>query len=305
MQLDVNIKINPDETGEINERLRFSLKMLATKSKDVNGKGLKWHLSKEAAIERAGHFGKGVSVAKHEMVDLKNGSSEARVTYRFTNLKEVRFPGPYLGLKSSVKAQMKLDFMPVYKKRWASPDVPGWMVLILGNEGLTPDKKATAKKELSPLELQKFHLLRPVLQDMWKGLQLRITLEGYSDFTNGWNTYLGVPNFIKKRGTQESTPIWVLFDVSDKNLDWDGRSIFNNQEYMLDVARGDFKGKGIAAVQISNRHKSFTGKAELPYFHYKGPSYSFIRRLLKPTKQQFEKFFKGKPESQGGDVKNK
>jgi hypothetical protein len=140
-----------------------------------------------------------------------------------------------------------------------------------------PGTRKDEPKPLSPVQLQEYRRLRPVLKDMLKGFHVKLAVESYAPvevFRHG------------QRNRRARSKVCYLVDVSDGNRDRFGASILDSEEFMLEVARMALDGP-----HIREHCAGFASDLTVPLIRFSSTGWKI---LFKPSRHYFDKFFKGK-----------
>jgi hypothetical protein len=313
VQLDVHVKLHEDGRATVTERLAFSRGILEQDAGSPGGWNLEKSLGREAALERAACFGEGARLTSHRSSSTTDGGIEAVSVYDLAHVHSFRFLPPFPAMKGHTNGLLRLTVEPCYSTRWASPDQPGWMALQIGTINVPKHgrPKGNVTRGASPKELQSVRDLHPLLKELIRGFHLKVTVEAYDVLIGGINAagpQKGLAVYHTARGTRVPTRVKTLLDISDQNLDRNGRNILENEEIMLDVLRGDFGGPGIRAELDRFRKygpQLFHYNPRLPFLYEDGMDWQTCRVCFRPSPYHFKQYFDGKPESQGGNVKGK
>ena len=293
VELDLRVKINPDGSAVVTERVRFSEQALDLASTLPAADGLEVFLKKERAEERLRLMGKNVTFVSHEVKDLPGGAKECITVYSAPDVNDLLFCSPAVCYADFEISPMTVAHGPQYTN--GSGYNIGMMVIHnitlrrprnYGREnegGLKPPPPP-----ISPAELQKYRDLLPVFKDLMKDFRLTCVLECYSPIAGG-----------TRRGTKEMTREYFVIDFRDKNLDQYGTGVLDNEEFMLALIRWDLRNPAITGV-CANSESNLTVPVWFPWRGMSMPWEQYI--ALRPSKPLFDRFFKGKPKAFGGDL---
>ncbi len=278
LQVEVTIDMNHDGSATITERVHLSRELLELdrrldrdpKAEDLVGR---------AQIDRrAEQMGEGIEVRSHEVERGEDGSIEARTVYRIPDVEDLRLVNPYLA-HGRVGRVMRIRFRPMYERG------SGWhrvghlsMSLVTAEEAppLPEDLEEAAPAASTPAEIQTLRDLRPVFADLLSESEVTIRVTYPDD-----SEHDGVGRI-------------VLFSFKGDDLDAHGRHFLENEEVMLRILQLDFEA-GIIRDHIHGGRRRPTGPT------FRGRWYASGRFVIPPTEHLFEKYFKGRPKSQGGD----
>ncbi|HLX63650.1 MAG TPA: hypothetical protein VKX17_20435 [Planctomycetota bacterium] len=289
MQLDTHVKLNEDGTATITERLRFSRRLLDLSGKEGSENDIASLLKKEAAEERAKHFGKSCVLASHEIKDAEGGARESVAVYKIDDLNELHYVSPFAAYKDYAKNNtVKFHLYPIVETSWTGCDAGDVAVAL---RPLAPPKGEQRSNENEPLpsgplpvDSQILRDLQPVLRDMLKDFKVRLTFESYAPIRF---SQIGL------RGKGAGTASIDFIHFSDKDLDKLGGSFLENEELMLDLSRGEF-----ASKEIADHVRDWQHNLTLPVFQNWGSMFATYRNgdaiYFKPSPALFEKIFEGK-----------
>lgn len=285
LEIETRVKIAEDGSASLTERVLFTARLL-----DLAGAqrpALAQRLSREAALERMQEMGSGLSLVRHEVRELDDGSMESRAEIAVPDLNGFRYLSPWPAHADwASNNAIRVEFGPRYKSAPYGGGNAGCMSVSFrydkpprGQPG--PPKDGPPPRGPAPAEQQVYREIAPVVRDLVKGLRLRFTCESYAPVHSG----LGV------RGAG-STAIDVI-DISDENMDQAAAPFWANEEVMLEVARGDFWGPNIAR-NVRGYDSNFT----LPLFTPLGSPHMWWlgsqNIWFPPSRQLFDKHFAGK-----------
>lgn len=288
LQIDTTIQLHPDGTLTVTERVRFSrellnLSMSATRP-DLKIASL---LEKPAAMERMKEMGPGVELVSHEVRDAVGAARESLVVFRVANADGFEYASPFLGVGGyQYHNKIRMSFSPSYANDWH-----GWWAgallvnfgVVRGKMPLPPPKAAPPPPPPgtppppgpTPAELQMLRELQPVLKDMMRDFRVRVYFDCYTGVSCG----SGV------RGSAAGATGLELIDVSDQNMDHRSMPWLDNEEVMLEVARGQLTGRNIEAAT-----RDFASNSTLSVYRPGGAGPIYFR----PSKFFYDKYFAGK-----------
>ncbi len=287
MQVETRVKLNPDMTATVTERVRFSRRLLDLAG-DRKGELLKL-LSKESALKRMKKMGAGISLSSHRLRDAEGASKESLTVFKLKKLDDFKYVSPWPGYSTWPENHViKCKVEAILRNRDVYNEKPGDMAVSFLHlkrpprvpsvrELTEPRKGEKPRKEPAPLELQMYRELGPVFRDMLKGFQVRFTFESYAPVLSR----LGVRD--KRAGARGVD----LINFSDKNLDtWGGRFL-ENEELMLDLVRWE-----LDSVDIGRHVTGFAGNRTLPVYLRRGGHGTRI--CFRPSRAFFDKYMAGK-----------
>ncbi len=280
MQVETHIKLNPDGSAEITERMRFSRRLLAYGDRSGKELNVARFLKKEAALKRMASMGEGLSLAEYNVSDKPNGDRESIATFKTADINTFRYVSPWFGyLDYPANNAVKCVLSPAYKSGVYTLAVAGTMsvnFIHLKGGRLPPrrDKNAPVPKGPSPREMQAYRNLGPLFKDALRGFHVKLTFESYAPIRKS------------KLGRYAGKQI-DLIDFSWENRDAYDQPFLENEEVMLDLLRGDMSSSDILA-HVKDAHNNAT----LPVFVPLASAKSVIP--FAPSRFLFDKYFKGK-----------
>lgn len=288
-ELDTRIKLNPDGSGTITEKLRFSQQLLDLGSKESGALRITELLTKEAVQERLKQMGKGVRLVSHEVRDVENGARESMAVFQVEDLNDFQYASPFLAYADYPQnSTIRCQVVPLLKSRNYA-GLAGEMAVafrplkppvseIKLKDGTPPPKGP------SPRELQALRQVQPVFADLLKGFKLRLTFESYAPITAtgfGW------------RDRRSGTSIVDLIHVTDRDLDRHSVHFLDNEEIVLDLLRGR-----LGSLNVVETVKQFQDNQTVPLFLPWGSANAPWRQsdeiCFKPSRQLFDRHFAGK-----------
>lgn len=287
MQLETRVRYNEDGTATVTERLRFS-RMLLDQAGDKQAELLKL-LGREAALERMKSMGKGVSLASHELRDAAGSSRESVAVFKVEDLNGFRYVSPWPAFPDYPQNNIvEFSMQPAYKSSAYNDGVAGTMVLRIKylkppKGEPQPPKDAPPPKGPTPLDMQVYREISPVIRDMLKDFRVRLTFESFSPV----HSRLGV------RGESGGAKSIDLLDFSDANLDSWGSQFVANEEIALELVQWRFGGPNVV------RHvNGYWNNATLPVFYPWGSRHMWwgggMAIYCPPSRQLFDKHFAGR-----------
>jgi len=284
LQLETRITLNPDGSANITERFRLSRRLLELAGK-AKGELLK-ALTKDGALGRMKHMGKGISLVRHQLRDAEGGSKESFAEFKIKDFNEFRYLSPWPSFVDYAQNNI-IAFRLEPKYKCGSSGGQAWAGKIMVRVFLLkrprgPEDTKTPPPKPSPAQQQRYRDLAPILRDLLEGFHVRLTFQSYC--TVG-GASLGV-----RHRTSGATAV-DLIHFSSKDLDnWGGRFV-DNQEIMLELARGKLAGPNISA-----HVRDYARNLTLPVFSaYKSAAwFRGIYALIRPSRPLFDRYFKGK-----------
>lgn len=278
LQIELYIKLNPDASGIITERVRFSRELinlsLSSTQPDLKILGL---LEKDALLNRMKFMGPKVELVSHEVRDAEGASRESVAVFRVADLSHFTYVSPFpagglttlsMGLGSTLK----------------SPRTgigTGWVLVWFG-PGKDPrpappprDPKLPPLPGPTPADVQMVRELRPVFADLLNQFRVKVTFETYAPVltsTFGW------------RGSNSGTRVVDVLDFNpSRNCDAHAMPFLDNEEIMLDLLRWR-----LGSPTIQRHLANWTENGTLPVIHAQGGVY------FAPSQTFYDRFFEGK-----------
>ncbi|MDP6111370.1 MAG: hypothetical protein QGF00_17775 [Planctomycetota bacterium] len=290
MQLHTNIRIEPDGSATVTERLRLSRKLL-----DLGKERIESNLNREEALRRMKAMGEGLSLVSHKVSDVEEGAREMLTVYKTKDINKLIYASPFLSYWDHARNNsIQFELNPVYESTWYGRKA-GEMRIALKRVPAFPDKAPTIPKPKprkegepepkgpSPQELQSLRGLSPVFRDILKGFEIKLSFETYNHLRAGFG------NRDKRSGTRYVE----LLHLSDTSLDTYGYNFMDNEEAMLSILRGDLGSKVIV-----DQVKGWTTNRTLPVYHPWGSKAGWwlaSREIyFRPSRQLFDRYFTGK-----------
>lgn len=288
LEIDTRIKVNPDGSATVTEKLRFSQRLLDLGTKEQGALRIADLLNKEAVQERLKYMGKGVKVVSHTVHEVENGAREAVTVFQVPDLNDLRYASPFLAYTDFPENNVvRCEMIPLYKSRnyaGQAGDMAVAFRLVKPPKSEVRLKDAPPEKGPSPRDLQALRQLQPVLSDLLQGFKLRLTLESYAPISItgfGW------------RDRRASTPIVDLIHITDKDLDQHGVSVLDNEEIVLDMLRGR-----LGSANIAEAVKQFQDNHTVPLLLIWGSANAPWRQsdeiCFKSSRELFDRHFAGK-----------
>ncbi len=273
VHIDVTVALHEKDGGAtITERIRITRKLQqACPDREKRADVLR-NLSKEAALERMKHMGKGITLTSHEKKNISGGDIESVSVYTIPDVTQLRFPNP--SLHAGLPGQpARLKLFPESRKTGGFKYGHMYVQFYRENQrAKTP--KGIVKTVHSPADKQLMRVLRPVIADMLSDFRVSLKLKVPTRFSGG-----------QVRGMRSGPRTATLFFVSGKDLDTSKNSFFLNREVMLDILQMNFNSGNIY------KHASyFTDYSGTPVLRRK---WGAARMMFYPTEYFSKKYFKG------------
>jgi hypothetical protein len=282
LKANVTVEMHEDGSATIVESVVFTPQLLDLDRHNPEGQKLAPLLNRERAIACSRLFGKGTTLVSHELTEGSDGSRGCEVVYKIPRIDDLRLVNPYLHGGPPGRL-LKLAFTPFYSRNRGPV---GKIQLGLteaeptGRAGRRPE---TPPPEPSPAELQVLRELKPVIADMLKDLEIVYRLKTARPLHEA---------YVRDAGT--ATRTLCLLSFSHEDLDKYGGKFIENEELMLSLLRFRFD-----AENLADHTGNFARNKTTPVFR---AARATRRRIcIKPTKYLFDKYFAGRPKSQGGD----
>ena len=281
LQIETRIKLHEDGSATITERLQFSKRLLDLSAQGGAVGNVASLLTKDAAVKRMNHMGKGVKLVSHRSREAEKGAKESIAVFKIPDIRDFRYVSPYLAAAKYPKhTVLKCNMFPIYETTWYGR-VAGQVAVTFSpatkerSRGRPKDWKPP--KPPSPLDSQVLRDLRPVFRDLMNDFQVRLTFESYAP--------LRFRQYYRFRGMRAGTKEYDLLDFSDKDLDKYGYQFLANEEIMLELLR--LKAGGANVVNHVSGHAT---NLTLPVFHPRTVPEIYFR----PSRHFFDRNFKGK-----------
>src|SRR5574341_933448 len=214
LQIDTLIKLHEDGSATITEKVRFSRRLLDLSGAPGSDNDIAGLLSKDAALERVKHMGKGCTLVRYDVADAEGGSKEAVAVYKIEDITELRYVSPFLAYKDyESNNAVKVAIRP---KLANDQNGPGGVLLLEfqplkrpvehPRTDLKPGEKPPPGP--SPRSLQMARDLGPMFKDMLTDFKLKMTFESYDKL----RSLFGI------RGENAATQSIDLINITDKDL---------------------------------------------------------------------------------------
>jgi hypothetical protein len=290
LQIDVTVEMEEDGGATITERVRFSAALLDLDKDTPADQQVARLLTKEAVQERTKIMGKGVRLVSHQATDLPGGARQSLAVYHVPDLEDLRLLNPYL-IQAPANRLMRFQLTPIYRFVHSFHRVGDVMLYLVPAE--TPKRRprredAPPPPEPTPAQLQTIRDLQPAFADMLEDFHIKLRLIATKPISLGY-----------VRDRKASTKVINLISFTHQDLDAFGSPFVENEELMLTLLRWRMD-----ADVLTEHTKGFANNLTVPVFRGKEP-YAVGRFRIKPTKHLFQKFYAGRPKSQGGDVEDK
>src|SRR5262245_45260256 len=187
LQIDTHIKLHEDGSATITEKVRFSRRLLDLSGAPGSDTDIAGLLTKDAALARVKHMGKGCTLVSYDVVDAPSGSKEAVAVYKIDDIAELQYVSPYLAYKDYEKNNaIKIVMRPKLQYQ----DSGYWNAGEIGLE-LQPLRPPMEHPRIqlkpgeqppsgpSPKSLQMARDLGPMFKDMLTDFKLKLTFESY------------------------------------------------------------------------------------------------------------------------------
>jgi hypothetical protein len=282
--------MHEDGGATIAERVRFSRKLLELDHQTPGDVKLVRLLERKAVEERMAHMGKGITLVRHTLTKLQDGSRESVAAFKIPDIEDLRLPNPYLD-QAPPSRMMRFRFSPIYKFVHSYHRVGELMLALV--PAVEPRRRSDRRDGEpppgpTPAELQALRDLRPVFVDLMEGLELKLRLMATKPISYGHVRE-------KRAGSKTIT----LFSFTDSDLDAHGQRFIENEELMLSILR-----LRLDAEILTDHTQDFARNLTLPVFRGRKP-YASGRFRIQPTRHLFRKYYGGRPRSQGGDMPDK
>jgi hypothetical protein len=288
VEIETRIKVNPNGSATITERVRFSQQLLDLGSKEKGQLNIAQLLTKDAVQERMKQMGKKTRLVEHTVRDGEQGSKESVAVFQVDDINDFQYVSPFVAYMDYPENNtLKIEMKPLYKSGNYTGQA-GEMAItfrpLKAPKSEVRVKDAPPEKGPAPRDLQVLRQLQPIFADLLKGFKLRLTFESYSPIMStgfGW------------RDRRTGTPIVDLINVTERDLDRYGVSVLENEEIVLDLLRGRFGSPNIAETV-----KQFQDNNTVPLVLIWGSANAPWRQsdeiTFKPSKELFERHFAGK-----------
>ena len=289
MQIETRVVLREDGSVTITEKVRFSRRLLDLSGKPGSDLDIASLLNKEAAQERAKHFGKGAAFVSHEVKEAEGGAREACSVYQIGDIAELHYVSPFAAYRDYPQNNaVKFHVYPILNSGWQGEQAGDIAVAL---RPVAPPKGDHRPKEgepppkgPAPAEVQVFRDLQPMFRDMLKDFKLRLTFEAYVSIRFSQ---------IGMRGRGAAPKEVDFLNFTDKDLDKFGGKFLENEEIMLDILRGELSSQDIAD-HIRDSDRNLT----LPVFMNWGSPWASHRNgdniFIKPSQHLFKRYLEGK-----------
>jgi len=289
LKINTRIKLDPDGTATITERLYFSERLLDLAAEAGNDLKIARHLTRQAVEKRVKQMGEKVRLVSHKTTTLDNGARESVTVMKVQDPNDFRYISPFPAYADFAdNSVVQCRMVPLYKSRnyvgTAGEMAVSFRPVHRPKRHPRPDKDKPPPKGPAPRQVQMLRYLQPVFADMLKGFQLRFTFETYCPIAVSG---LGL------RGRRAGVNHTDLIHFSDRDLDQYGQEFLKNEEIVLDLLRGQVGSSDIVAAV-----RQFAGNRTVPVFVPAGSAHDYWRGgdeiCFAPSRQLFDKHFAGK-----------
>jgi len=285
IQIETAVKLNPDGSAVITERLRFSRRLLEAGDKAGKQLDVARFLTREAVLKRMASMGKDLSLDKYEVHRTPDGGRESIATFKTPDINNFKYVSPWLAYQDYPNnSWVQCRLQPAYKSNAYGRERAGEMYVNFRHVRKKPKppprrrKGAPPPKGPSPRELQTYRNLAPLFRDALKDFHVKLTFESYAPIMR---SNLGL------RGRGGRTKKIDLINFSWQDRDRFGDAFLGNEEIMLDMARWD-----LGSADIVSHVRGFPNNKTVPVFVPFGSAGGHIP--FKPSRFLFDKHFKGK-----------
>lgn len=228
VHVDITVELHDKDPGAtVTERLCVTRKLKELCPTGRETSNIMVHLEKKSALERLKYMGKGATLVSHNKKDLPDGSSESIAVYSVANIENLRFSNPWIGGRPS--QQYRLALGARVGRAGKKYGLVSMQVKSVNRrrDGL---EKGTVTKASTPLERERYRLLKPVVADLLSDLDIALRVTVPTRFTGG-----------RVRGLRGGVKTMTLLSLSGKDLDRSGRKFFDNEEVMIRIMQMDLK----------------------------------------------------------------
>lgn len=288
VELDTHVKLEPDGSATITEKLVFSRRLLDLDTGKDGGPRLESLLSKAAVERRMKQMGEGITLVRHEVRDGDQASRVSEAVFHVEDLAKFVYISPFLAYADYAENNaIRFDVEPVYEGTWWGRKAGD--VAVAARPVKRPQSEERPKEGEpvpagpTPLELQTLRQLQPVFQDMARGMRIRLVFESYGPLRATGFGY---------RGRRSGTAHAEIIDFSDKDMDNFGTLLLENEEVMLELMRGRLGGKNVVE-NVAN----FVSNVTVPVYLPRGSQHNQNNRdeiYLPPSQELFDRHFQGK-----------
>ncbi len=275
LQLDMDIELHKKDAGAtVTERLRISRTLLDLAQGRPGGvdQAVR-HLNREAALSRMAHMGEGMTLQRHEIVELEDGSRESVAVYRIPDVENMRMLNPILQMHAPVP-MARIVFTP-----YRSGPYAGQIRITLQPAEDVPQPENpeawNSSPDLDPRDMQVYRDLQPIYADLMKDFQVRTTVT--------------IPDQPRARGRPAGARTVDLLSFHGRHLDGSARRFIENQEAMAALLRFDLN-----HASILDHTRDFENNPQLPVHRGRVPWASYLIRIH-PTPYLREKHFSDPP----------
>lgn len=286
LQIETRVKLNPDGSATVTERVLFSRRLLDLSNKQGSKIDAAALLNKDAALERAKHMGKGAELVSHDLHDARDGAKESLSVYRLPDIADFRYASPLLAYTDyrQTAAIITVKTGACYQggDGWREGDVYVNFRPTTKGYGGRPD---TLPPDPAPGELQVYRDLSPLFRDVLKDFKLRLTFESYAPVWAHTN-YRGQGGGVKEID---------LLNFTDQDLDNLGDNFLGNEEVMLELVQWKLGGRNVC-----EQTAGYARNPRIPVYCSVGSSFApygvdrILRINFRPSRFYFDKYFKGK-----------
>ncbi len=288
VELDTHVKLEPDGSATVTERLVFSRRLLDLDTGKDGGPRLEDLLGKAAVQRRMRQMGEGITLVRHGVSDGDQASRVSQTVFHIDDLAKFRYISPFLAYADyAANNAIRFDVEPVYEGTWWGRKAGD--IAVAARPVEKPESEVRPKEGEpvpagpTPLELQTLRQLQPVFQDMAKGMRIRLVFESYGPLRTTGFGY---------RGRRSGAAHAELVDFSDEDMDNFGTLLLENEEVMLELLRGKLGGANVVE-NVAN----FVSNVTVPVYLPRGSAHNDNNRdeiYLPPSQELFNKHFQGK-----------
>ncbi len=288
VEIETVVKLRPDGSAVVTERLAFAQRLLDLDDEAADGKRLADLLTREAALQRMKQMGKGIRLVSHTVGEGNRAALESVTVFEIDDVAELRYASPLLAYADYAKNNVvQVHFEPCYIGTWWGRRAGDLAIAFRPLEKPKPHPPVNENNPPppgpNPLEVQVLRDLGPVFRDMAKDIKVKFTFEGYGPLRGSGFGH---------RGSRAGSFRADLIDFSADDLDRYGSLLLENEEVMLDLLQGDLGSKDI--VEHVN---GFVNNLTLAVFLPAGSPYAGGVRdeiYVRPSPELFKRHFQGK-----------
>jgi hypothetical protein len=289
LKVCTRIQLNPDGSATITERLRFSQRLLDLDSKQKPAEQIARLLTREAALQRMQHMGKGIRLVRHEIRTAERAARESVAVFHIGDLSDLRYVSPFLAYADYPEnCKVACRMVPLYKSRnyvgSAGQMAVSFRPVRRPRRHPRPDPDAPPPKGPTPLAQQKLRRLRAVFADLLEDFEIRLTFATYCPIRE-----CGVGMRGRRAGVSQAD----LIHFSDATLDQFGGMLLDNEEIVLDLLGGNVGSKNVVEAV-----RQFANNTTVPVFVPAGSAYDYWRGgdeiCFAPSRALFDRHFAGK-----------